>query len=546
MKTLKCMILFACLLSALTAQAFEFTVDDFTYYTTGADNSTVCLSGYIVEPEGDLVIPSNVIYEGKSYPITSIGLRAFGGCTELTSVTISEGIISIGIATFDYCKNLLSIALPSTLINIGIGAFDTCEKLTSITLPNGFTSIADRTFYACSNLSSITIPASLTSIGREAFKGCTSLASITIPEGVISIGEESFAGCSSIVSITIPSSITSMGLGTFSDCISLSSIYLSEGVSSIGKWAFSGCTVITSVTIPSSVISIGDFSFFKCKSLTSISFSEGLDSIGEDAFCYCDNLTSIHIPEGVTSIGAGAFAACKQLASVTLPSSVTSIAVCAFSGSCILSQFVVSESNPLYATEGLALFTKDKKSLLSFPSGRVKQYIVPSGVEVISSYAFYDSYSLASIEIPKSVTLIGEYAFFGCDSLRKVYVGNLDPPAIEDLKTIIGIRNSCTLYVPIGSKEAYATADGWKDFQYIEETNFAVVPTSEESPFSIIIDGEGITITGVKPGASITVYTIMGTKLLTLPATGDKQRIALSSGGIYFVKVGNQVKKIIL
>ena len=109
-----------------------------------------------------------------------------------------------------------------------------------------------------------------------------------------------------------------------------------------------------------------------------------------------------------------------------------------------------------------------------------------------------------------------------------------------------GVKSTCKLYVPIGSKAAYAAANEWKYFENIKEIDMTSVPESKETPFMISTDGEGITITGVEPDATITVYTIMGTKLLTLPATGDNQRIVLPSGGIYFVKVGNQVKKIIL
>ncbi|MDD2525089.1 MAG: DUF6383 domain-containing protein, partial [Bacteroidales bacterium] len=72
------------------------------------------------------------------------------------------------------------------------------------------------------------------------------------------------------------------------------------------------------------------------------------------------------------------------------------------------------------------------------------------------------------------------------------------------------------------------------------------VPTSKETPFIIYTDDDGMTITGVEPGATITVYTITGTKLLTLLATGDKQRIALPSGALYIVKVGNQTMKVAL
>ena len=51
-------------------------------------------------------------------------------------------------------------------------------EVTSITIPNGVTSIGDFAFKDCTSLASITIPNSVTSIGHSAFSWCSSLANI--------------------------------------------------------------------------------------------------------------------------------------------------------------------------------------------------------------------------------------------------------------------------------------------------------------------------------------------------------------------------------
>jgi len=53
-------------------------------------------------------------------------------------------------------------------------------------------------------------------------------------------------------------------------------------------------------------------------------------------------------------------------------------------------------------------------------------------------------------------------------------------------------------------------------------------------------------IAGAELGATITVYTVTGTQLLTLTATGNEQRITLPGGALYFVKVGSQMMKVAL
>ena len=52
---------------------------------------------------GSVVIPESVVYEGKTYNVTSIGESAFNYCWILTSVTIPNSVTSIGSSAFSNC-----------------------------------------------------------------------------------------------------------------------------------------------------------------------------------------------------------------------------------------------------------------------------------------------------------------------------------------------------------------------------------------------------------------------------------------------------------
>ena len=298
-------------------------------------------------------IPASVTYSGTTYSVTSIGYRAFYGCSGLTSVTIPNSVTSIGDKAFYKCSSLPVInnlryadtylieAVDRTRSTytikdgtrwIGSSAFYDCSSLTSVEIPNSVTSIGDNTFYNCSSLTSVTIPNRVTSIGDYAFEDCSSLTSVTIPNSVTSIGKSAFRNCSSLTSLTIPNSVTSIGSHAFRNCSSLTSVTIPNSVTSLGSYTFYDCSGLTSVTIPNSVTSIGDYTFYYCSGLTSVTIPNSVTRIGARAFDGCSGLTSVTIPNSVTSISGYAFSGCSGLTSVTIPNSVTSIAKSAFVG----------------------------------------------------------------------------------------------------------------------------------------------------------------------------------------------------------------------
>ena len=403
-------------LFAPKAEAAGKTYGIYTYEVS-SDNK-VTITGCKESTKGAITIPSEI--DGKS--VTSIGGKAFWGCTGLTSIIIPDSVTSIGGKAFCVCSGLTSITIPDSVTSIGYGAFDGCRGLTSITIPNSVTSIGRETFQDCSGLTSITIPNSVTSIGDDAFEDCRSLTSITIPNSVTSIGDRAFDGCSGLTSITIPNSVTSIGYLAFGGCHSLTSITIPDSVTSIGGCAFSCCSSLTSITISNSVTSIGSCAFGECRSLTSINVASdnnyyssnngilfnkkktelirfpsrksqtsytipnSVTSIGSEAFEGCTGLTSITIPNSVTSIGNFAFDGCNSLTSITIPNSVTSIGYGAF-----------------YNCTGLTSIT------------------IPDGVTSIGDMDFGGCSGLTSITIPNSVTSIGDSAFYHCTGLKDVY-----------------------------------------------------------------------------------------------------------------------------
>ncbi len=257
--------------------------------------------------------------------------------TDITSVTIGNGVTSIGAYAFYRCTSLTNITIPDSVTSIGKGAFHECTSLTSVGIPDSVTSISNYTFYCCTSLTSITIPDSVISIGNSVLSYCTSLTSITIPDSVTSIGVCAFQNCTSLASISIPDGVTSIAAFAFFGCSGLTSITIPDSVISIGNQAFYGCTNLSNITIPNSVTSIDVSAFGNCTSLASVTIPDSVTGIGSEIFKDCTSLTCVTIGNGITSISGHMFSGCTNLTSITIPNSVTSIGNYAFDGCTSLS-----------------------------------------------------------------------------------------------------------------------------------------------------------------------------------------------------------------
>ena len=231
---------FALLSSSIPSLAYDCKVDGI-YYDLNNDDKTASVTyiglyssnnkdAYV----GNIIIPKSTTYNGTTYSVTSIGNRAFHGCSGLTSVTIPNSVTSIGEYAFWGCSGLTSVTIPNSVTSIGKYAFCGCSGLTSVTVDknNGTYDSRDncnaiietstnKLIVGCKN--SI-IPNSVTSIGESAFWGCSGLTSVTIPNSVTTIGDAAFYGCSGLSSVTIGNSVTSIGEIAFSRCSGLTKL----------------------------------------------------------------------------------------------------------------------------------------------------------------------------------------------------------------------------------------------------------------------------------------------------------------------------------
>lgn len=364
-----------------------FEVGGIRYYTINGESVGVSSQRYV----GDMVIPSTVTYDGKTYIVTTIPADQSDGYepyTELTSLVIPNSVTTIGEEAFGPCFSLKSLTIGSGVTSIGWGAFRGCTSLKTVVskiqkpfeikdvflnLPSDAELIVPKGTKAAyqstvgwnvfgkiteaidpSDLTENGIYYTLKSDGTLEVTGLASWATTAdIPSSlnisgtkysVTSIGAKAFEGRSDITYLSIPYSIESIGEYAFIDCGSNMTVNIADPeswckmklgnehaspLSSAGKMLVHDIET-DRIDIPSTVTSIGAFTFYQCSCIKTVTIPASVTSIGSSAFEDCDYLTSLTMSDGLQSIGGSAFQGCKRLNTLVIPSTVNSILVNAF------------------------------------------------------------------------------------------------------------------------------------------------------------------------------------------------------------------------
>ncbi len=473
----KVLTFIACLLCGMSATAADFVVDGISYLKKTDSTVWVNKTDGSYTYSGDIVIPSTITVNGSTFSVVAIASYAFQNCTEVTSLSIEEGIQSIYDFSFSGCTALASVKLPESLTLLGNWCFTGCSSLTEITIPENCLKLYKYTFQNCTNLKKCKLPSKITTIPTYFFQNCTSLESIELPDGITVISNGCFDGCSSLASFDL------------------------TGITSIGYDAFRG-TGFTEITIPENITSIGSDAFYNCTNLTTVNIL-GKANIGEDAFSFSSSITPSYIttlnaPNGLgtigdyafygqklmvadltlsgESVGKSSFNSCAELSSVKI--NVTgNVASNAFYNCTKLDTIDVKcaqiEGNAFQNCSAITSATIDCDSILNVNAFNklsskcaylnINCPTIPGGLFVTSSTSY--NYTLSELILGEKVTNINNN-FSTCNNLYDIKIASPTPPANA---SFTAKQSLTTTRIILNGEwvEAYKQADGWKDFYYI-------------------------------------------------------------------------------
>ena len=385
-------------------------------------------------------VPSTVEFEGNQYPVIKINDNVFAGNTNLTAVTLSEGLVEIGGFAFKGCQNLESVTLPESLTTLGDYAFSSCKLLKMIKIPSGVTTIPNDCFSKCSSLESVKIPEEVTDIGGAAFSGCN-LNALTLPESLEKIKGRAFEDNRSLKSVNIPAKVKTIEQQAFYNC-GLTELVIPEGVQAIGYHAFFNNS-LQNLTLPSTITSIGNSAFCYNYGLQSITCNAATPpTLGDDAFYRC-NIQEVKVP-------LASIAAYRKVYGWKNYSNY-------YGGEEIIDG-VAYRIDDKGAYVQAAIMTESEICLAENVAFEGAQYPLYK----IADNAFAGNGSITLVTVPATVEAIGSNAFDGV-TYPIIKIKATTPPVLASKLPML------SAIVPPASVKAYKAANYWKEMTIIGE-----------------------------------------------------------------------------
>lgn len=338
------------------------------------------------------------------------------------------------------------IVIPETIVigeyefdvlGIDEEAFEGCP-ITSISLPESIQLIDDNAFASCTKLTSIKLPDSVWGIGNEAFYNCRNVTELKLPRNEVLVLDCAFAYMQSLKEIVFPDEWTMIGYPEtvtdfFKGCTSLKRIVLGKNIQAIYAGAFHECESLKEVICPADGV---------------------LEYIGEEAFAETGLESMRFLPKTVKHIDTDAFSECPNLKEFFIPASVE--------------QLGGVNSLDYRCTSLVFEDTKVPLKLLGMDHSAFEEMYLGRPIESSQSYLPCGRNMLALKKLVFGASFSADTNWYFGNHVTDIYSYASNPAPIK-CKFTDQTYDNATLYVPKGTKSAYASQSNFAPFFIINE-----------------------------------------------------------------------------
>lgn len=406
-----------------------------------------------------------------------------------------------------------------------ITPFSNLQYLTQLEIGPGAKYIISESFQCCPSLRDVSISNSLQYIGEKSFIECNVLQYLKINDCKI-IEKGCFDNCKALVSLHIfgPTQING-----FNGCSNLKILNIGENNAYINS-GFAGCTKLERIgvfsqTPPSCSKSVfADVNKFSCK----LFIPEGKNNIYQNAngwkdFLFMENSKMSSFIDNYSSNGLVNRKKVVELNSnqrlenyikesekdlitdLTIKGNINGTDILFIKSMLNISSLDLGECHIISGGEAYSKLNEKSNGYIRY----VRDYYYTNSINTDAIVDVFNNDNiwrhnrcdlecallnekLNKLVLPKSLEELGK-DFVSGHHITSLYCYSIQPPLVNNAQTFKEFdQSSCILYVPSGTKELYAQAKGWKDFQIIVEGTYgnviAVQPTNENPQVKLAVE----------------------------------------------------------
>ena len=530
---------------SISASAYDFEVDGIKYEIISLDDMTCEVIANTEKYAGVISIPANVVYNGRTFDVTSIGNEAFLNCDGISELHLESA---------------------TNLSEIGFSAFE-----------------------GCTSINNVTIPSSCITLGHNAFWGCSSLKSIIIAESSnpLTLSPKDFGGKLGDMSL-------SYYFGQFADC-PVEHLELLRDIKYGGNaeefenldklngghriWDVLYYPWINSCTkdlIIGGMVSKIPYNLLLTMNPTNLILEDGDSPLNIEPLTTYKSYWHASDVYGEYSLSESGYTTIKrpehggEVSKFFWGFRFPALQYVYWGRLIETSKFVYNKDHytsydriSLYS-DSLAIFEygkalKDIGEVQSVSSENLEKIIWNDCIEKCK--IFSSTPNISELNFPNSLNEIDGFKstgtlnniYFGSEltelcgfynsSVKDIYIKAITPPNLNQYSFNDNVFIDSKLHVPLGCKSVYSTSNVWSRFwNIIEDEDSGIFDLESDENLDIIVNGSKVSIRGKADKDIVSVYNVQGQFVIS---TNDNE-IDLSNKGIFFIKIGIICKKIIL
>ena len=170
---------------------------------------------------------------------------------------------------------------------------------------------------------------------------------------------------------------------------------------------------------------------------------------------------------------------------------------------------------------------------------------LPVNIVNIGYHAFAECPLLEVMELPEGMKQINSNAFSSCPNLDYIFIHDTEPFFLWD-DALADINDHVQIVVPCNCIEAFEAAEEWQGILLYDDCGNVGFGEAETATMDVYPNPASETLT-IEAEGLVTIVDVMGRTVRTL-FVENKQTLNVQElpSGIYFVKAGNAVKKIMV